>query len=229
MRIWYQNRFATTDAALAGSLMTAMETTIWPSLTTLMQQEPTPDGGSTESCSGGSDAVDIALVDGLAKATTYASGLSQEATSAKMIFPRAGSGGTTPYLAHEFMHMIQYAFSFSSGNMSSGENAWLKEGTAQWVQDYASSIGLTPDQTEHRRSAVLLPLPREVARLDQPEPPRLRLLPVLALGGPQGQRPDAGPAGLERRRLAEEPERGQVAVRRRLGPGLEGLHEGELE
>ncbi len=65
VRIWYQNRYAATDAALAGSLMSAMETKIWPSLTTLMQKEPNPDGGSTESCSGGSDAVDISLVDGI--------------------------------------------------------------------------------------------------------------------------------------------------------------------
>ncbi len=78
-----------------------------------------------------------------------------------MIFPRAGSGGTTPFLAHEFMHMIQYAFIFSSGDMSSGENAWLKEGTAQWVQDYASSIGLTPNQTEHQALQYFFPYPEK--------------------------------------------------------------------
>ena len=161
VRIWYQNRFPT-DAAGANTLMTAMETTLWPSVAnTLMAREPLPDGGSTESCSGGSDAVDISLVDGIAKATTYASGLAQEGTSAKMIFPRGGSGATTPFLAHEFMHMIQYSFVFSSGTMASGENAWLKEGTAQWVQDYASSIGLTPDQTEHQALQYFFPYPEK--------------------------------------------------------------------
>jgi hypothetical protein len=61
------------------------------------------------------------------------------------------------------MHMIQYSFSFSSGNMASGENAWLKEGTAQWVQDYVSSsqygVGLSPDQTEHQAISYFLPVP----------------------------------------------------------------------
>ncbi len=165
VRIWYQNRYPT-DVALAGSLMTAMETKIWPSLTaTLMLREPLPDGGSTESCSGGSDALDIALVDGIAKATTYASGLAQEGTSAKMIFPRTGSGSSTPILAHEFMHMIQYSFIFSSGTMASGENAWLKEGTAQWVQDYVSAsqygVGLTPEQTEHQALQYFFPYPEK--------------------------------------------------------------------
>jgi hypothetical protein len=152
VRIWYQNRFAATDAALAGNLMTTMETKVWPSLTGLMGREPLPDNGSTGLCAGGSDAVDIALVDA-AHATT-AGTLNQENTPAHMLFPRAGSGATGPYLAHEFMHMIQYSFSFASGDMSSGENAWLKEGTAQWVQDFVSSshygIGLTPNQTEHQ-------------------------------------------------------------------------------
>ena len=161
VRIWYQDRYAATDAARAQSLMSAMENSIWPKLTTLMGREPLPDFGSTGVCAGGSDAVDIALVDAV-KATTTPT-LSQENSPAHMIFPRTGSGGTTPYLAHEFMHMIQYAFTFSSGDMASGENKWLKEGTAQWVQDYVSSgqygIGLTPDQTEWDALPYFFPYP----------------------------------------------------------------------
>ena len=49
--------------------------------------------------------------------------------------------------------------------MSSGENAWLKEGTAQWVQDYVSAsqygIGLTPDQTEHQALQYFFPYPEK--------------------------------------------------------------------
>jgi hypothetical protein len=163
VRIWYQDRYAATDSALAGSLLNAMEQKIWPSLTTLMGREPLPDFGSTGVCAGGSDTVDIALVDA-AHATTTPT-LRQENTPAHMVFPRSGSGGTAPYLAHEFMHMIQYAFTFSSGDMSSGENAWLKEGTAQWVQDYVSSsqygIGLTPNQTEHQALQHFFPYPEK--------------------------------------------------------------------
>jgi hypothetical protein len=164
VRIWYQDRYAATDAATAANLLNGLQNKIWPALTTLMQREPLPDGGSTGPCAGGFDAVDIALVDA-SKGTTYSHTLSQETTSAKMIFPRAGSGSTLPYLAHEFTHMIQYSFAFSSGGMASGENAWLKEGTAQWVQDYVSSsqysVGLTPDQTEHQALQYFLPVPEK--------------------------------------------------------------------
>src|SRR5262249_45283777 len=128
----------------------------------LMGQEPLPDGGSTGPCAGGSEAADIVLVDA-SRGTTYSHTLSQETPPAKMIFPRTGSGSTAPCLAHEFMHMIQYSFAFSSGGMASGENQWLKEGTAQWVQDYVSSskygVGLTPDQTEHQAIQYFLPVP----------------------------------------------------------------------
>jgi hypothetical protein len=172
VRIWYQDRYAATDAAVAANLLNGLQNKIWPALTLLMQREPLPDRGSTEPCSGGSDAVDIALVDA-SKGTTYSHTLSQETTSAKMIFPRAGSGGTLPFLAHEFMHMIQYAFAFSSGGMASGENAWLKESTAQWVQDYVSSskysVGLTPDQTEHQALQYLLPVPEKSLDSTTPE------------------------------------------------------------
>lgn len=172
VRIWYQDRYAVTDAALAGNLMNALESKIWPALTTLMQREPLPDGGSTAPCGGGSDAVDIALVD-TRRPTTYSHTLSQESAPAKVIFPRTGSSGTSPYLAHEFMHMIQYSYSFSSGSMASGENAWLKEGTAQWAQDYVSSsqygIGLTPDQTEHLALQYFFPHPEKTLDSTTPD------------------------------------------------------------
>ena len=155
VRIWYQNRYAATDAALAGDLMGALESKIWPALTTLMGREPLPDGGSTGPCAGGSDAVDIALVD-RAIATTFSHTLSNENTPAEMLFPRTTPGGYTglkPVLAHEFMHMIQFSYSFASGTMASAENYWLKEGTAQWAMDYVTDpsygIGLTPQQAEH--------------------------------------------------------------------------------
>ncbi|HKB07938.1 MAG TPA: hypothetical protein VKF61_06665, partial [Candidatus Polarisedimenticolia bacterium] len=170
VRIWYQDRYAATDAALAGNLLSAMEAKIWPALTNLMGREPEPDFGSTGVCAGGSDAVDIALVD-VGHATTTPT-LRQEDTPAHMVFPRTGIDSTTPFLAHEFMHMIQYAFTFSSGDMSSGENAWLKEGTAQWAQDYASNshypVGLTPAQTEWNALPYFFPYPDK--SLDSTDP-----------------------------------------------------------
>ena len=175
VRIWYQNEHSATDLPLANDLMTAMETKIWPALTTLMAREPLPDGGSTRICGGGSDAVDIALLDGLATATTYAAGLSQQATSARTAFPRttpAGWAGLKPYLAHEFFHMLQYSYPFASGGMSSGQNQWLREGTAQWAQDYVSSSHygspLTPTQTEHAALKYYFPEPEKPLNANTP-------------------------------------------------------------
>jgi hypothetical protein len=163
VRIWYQNRFAATDGALAATLLGVVQTKIWPALTTLMQREPLPDGGSTESCAGGSDALDIALVD--ADDATTIPTLGQENTPVHIVFPRAGSRSTSPYVAHEFMHAIQYSFTLSSGDMSSGENKWLKESTAQWAQDYVSDsqygVGLAPNDTEHRALQYFFPFPDE--------------------------------------------------------------------
>jgi hypothetical protein len=170
VRIWYQDRYAATDAATAGNLLNAVEQKIWPALTTLMEREPKPDFGSTGVCAGGSDAVDIALVDADRPTTTPT--LRQEDTPAHTVFPRTGSRSTPPFLAHEFMHLLQYAFTFSSGDMSSGENQWLREGTAQWVMDYVSDdqygFGLAPDQTEKEGLPYFLPVPEK--SLDSTDP-----------------------------------------------------------
>jgi hypothetical protein len=156
VRIWIQNRYASTDDALAAGLMAAMQNKIWPSLTTLMAREPLPDGGSTGSCAGGTDALDIALVD-IYPAATLSHTLSHEGTPAQMMLPRA-LDNTPPYLAHEFMHAIQFSFNLASGDMGSAENKWLRESTAQWAMDYVSSshygIGLTPNDLEKAHGAL---------------------------------------------------------------------------
>jgi hypothetical protein len=63
------------------------------------------------------------------------------------------------------MHMIQYSYSFAVGSMATGDNEWLKEGTAQWVQDYVSSshygVGVTLDQTEHKALKRFFPVPEQ--------------------------------------------------------------------
>jgi hypothetical protein len=156
VRIWIQNRYASTDGAIADSLMAAMRNQIWPKLTTLMGRDPMPDGGSTGGCAGGTDALDIALVD-MSPASTVSTTTSQESTSARILFPRA-SDTTAPHLTHEFMHAIQFSFNLAEGTLSSAGNAWIKDGTAQWAMDYVSSptygIGLTPNETEKRHGAL---------------------------------------------------------------------------
>ena len=175
IRIWYQDDLAATDGVVAASLMTTMETKIWGPLTTLMGREPLPDSGSTESCEGGSDALDIALLN-LPTASTFSHTSANENTPTRMIFPSSpvppGWSALEPYLAHEFMHMIQFSYTFSSGDMTSPENLWLREGTAQWVQDYVSDptygIGITPEDTEHQPLPTFFNNPQ--VPLDSPTP-----------------------------------------------------------
>jgi hypothetical protein len=156
VRIWVQNRFSSTDDTLAAGLMAAMQSQIWEKVTALMGREPLPDGGSTGSCGGGTDALDIALVD-IYPAATLSHTLSQESTSAQMLFPRSRDN-SAPYLAHEFTHAIEFRFNLASGDMTSDENRWLRESTAQWVMDYVSApaygIGLAPNDTEKNYGAL---------------------------------------------------------------------------
>lgn len=167
VRIWYQDRYAATDAALAADLMSAMEKKIWPALTSLMGREPLPDGGSSEPCAGGSDAVDIALVD-VDPPSTFSQTVSGQSTPAEMEFSRTvprGYSGLKPLLAHEFMHMIQFSYRFASGDNLTAGNQWLREGTAQWAMDYVTDpsygIGLGPQQEEHEALKYFFPYPEE--------------------------------------------------------------------
>ena len=85
--------------------------------------------------------------------------------------------------------MIQYAFTFSSGDMSSGENAGLKEGTAQWAQDYVSSnhyaVGLAPDETEHNALGYFFPYPEK--SLDSPTRTITTTAPTSSGSGPRAR------------------------------------------
>ena len=90
-----------------------------------------------------------------------------------MIWPRSRPGawaGIDPYLAHEVMHTIQFAMP-QSGSCS--EYKWLREMTAEWVQDYVTDpqygIGLGPDDTEFQAARIYLGKPG--ASFDVEAPP----------------------------------------------------------
>lgn len=170
-RIWWLAS-NTADATTAAHLRDELENKILPALVGLMGTGPKPDGGGA--CDGGSPALDIALVDA-ATATTYADGgCGATGTSAHMLFPRTAAGagwaGLDPYLAHEVMHAIQYAMPVAGG---CGTYQWLREMTAQWVQDYVTDpsygIGVAPDDTEWAAAPIYLNDPQ--VSLDVASPP----------------------------------------------------------
>jgi hypothetical protein len=141
------------DAALAGHLMGELEGKILPALTALMGRGPKADGGGA--CDGGSPALDIALVDADTAMTYADDSCGAGGTSAHMLFPRDPARptwpGLDPYLAHEVMHAIQFAMPVAG---DCGSYSWLREMTAEWVQDYvtdpAYGVGVSPDDTEFR-------------------------------------------------------------------------------
>ena len=170
VRIWWSKK-DTGDAATAAHLVAELEGKILPALVGLMGRGPKSDSGL---CDGGSSALDIVLV-AAQTATTYGDGsCGASGTAAHMVFPRTASGagwtGLDPYLAHEVMHAIQFAMPVAGG---CGTYAWLREMTAQWVQDYVTDpsygIGVTPDDTEWPAAPIYLDNPD--VPLDVKSPP----------------------------------------------------------
>ncbi|HET7482984.1 MAG TPA: CARDB domain-containing protein, partial [Actinomycetota bacterium] len=172
VRIWWEAT-NTNDDITAHHFVDILDNKILPALKSLMGRGPKPDGGG--SCDGNSSALDIALIDANT-ATTYADGFcGSSGTSAHMLFPRSaasvGWAGSDPYLAHEVMHAIQYAMPVNS--FRCGPSKWLREATAQWVQDYVTdpsyAIGLGPDDTEFQGARIYLGSPE--TSLDVESPP----------------------------------------------------------
>jgi PKD repeat protein len=169
-RIWWLKK-NTGDATQAAHIRDVIDQTILPALTLLMGHGPKRDGNGL--CDGGTDATDIALVDASTATVFGDSTCGPVGTSTHMIWPRtkpAAWAGSDPYLAHEIMHTIQFAM---PQNGSCGEYKWLREMTAQWVQDYvtdpAYGIGLGPDDTEFQAAKIYLGKPG--VSLDVEAPP----------------------------------------------------------
>ena len=171
VKVWWQQRYDATDRPLAETMVNALDTKIYPAVTGLMGREPKGDD-PTSLCDGGSAALDIALVDASTATTIPDSGCAD--TSAHMVFPRAGAGwaGPLPYLAHELMHAVQYNMTLAAGTLCN-EYAWMREATAQWIQDYVTDpsygVGVGPDDTEFQAAPIYLN--NTHVSLEIPKPP----------------------------------------------------------
>ena len=161
------------DAATAGDLIQVLDDKILPALTSLMGRGPRPDDGGF--CDGGSAGLDISLVDaGTANVVADNVTCGQDGTTTHLVFPRTAAGAgwaaLAPYLAHEVMHTIQFAMPVAG---SCAQYSWLREMTAEWVQDYVTDptfgIGVTPDDTEFGAAPLFLDYPG--TPLDATTPP----------------------------------------------------------
>ena len=149
IRIWWLKDNDATDAARAADMASEIDNVIWPSLTALMgSTRPLSDDGGSKTCRGGTDALDISLVDIARSATTSLDKC--DGTWARILFERGLFGGPRPktmaVLAHEIFHAFQFSYDVSIGCLSpGGQYDWLKEGTAQWVEHHV----YPSENTEH--------------------------------------------------------------------------------
>ena len=149
IRIWWLEDNDATDAARAADMASEIDNVIWPSLTALMgSTRPLSDDGGAKTCRGGTDALDISLVDIGRSATTSLDKC--DGTWARILFERGLFGGPRPktmaVLAHEIFHAFQFSYDVSIGCLSpGGQYDWLKEGTAQWAEHHVYPT----ENTEH--------------------------------------------------------------------------------
>ena len=170
LRVWWQTRYDATDRPVAEEMAAEIESKIWPKLTGLMGREPLLDGGSSIKCRGGTDAIDISLVDMKRAATTTVPG-QFEGAPARLFFPRHLTGiERKAILAHELFHAFQFSYSVANGDLRAGnEYEWWKEASAQWVEDFVYPTEYTG---EHDYAPLLLDAP--FYALDDPNGPKGR-------------------------------------------------------
>jgi hypothetical protein len=130
-------------AAIARTFATAMDSTIWPKLTGLMERTPKSDG-ELDCGHGDSGGVDVYIVDTLGGRP--ANGLVDLGVTTPytcLTEPNAGfvkiADGRVTTLAHEFMHVLQLAYADQGG---CDRPAWLDEGIADFASEYAYSGSL---------------------------------------------------------------------------------------
>lgn len=142
VRIWWLKANEATDQERAIKMAKAIDEIIWPKFTTLMRREPIPDIGKSTFCYGGSDAIDISLVDGIS-ASMSGNPLGDCSRSwTRILFNRkrfaVGEKAAISELAHELFHSFQWAYKTGPGCLGGeGEYGWLMEATAEWAEEYA--------------------------------------------------------------------------------------------
>lgn len=156
--VWYQTRYPGEDA-LARALAGELTSTIWPSLTGLMEREPLSDAGQPNN--GGDGRIDFYLVHlgaaGDYAVTTPYPNYCKGMAGYVQVNSQKPAAALPPTIAHEFFHLLEYTYRPRDGCASGpGEYKWVIESTATWAEDwvyphaqteqiYASDFLDTPD------------------------------------------------------------------------------------
>ena len=142
INVWYQDRYASTDAALAAIIMNVIEGQAWPRLTSYMGTSPKPDNGPIVAFEGPDTKLDIALVDMGPYGTTFPSFALKNCgnTSTYILINRTADVGPTSI--HEFMHSIQFALPVKECLTINYKT--LMESTANWAVHYIDSTTTPP-------------------------------------------------------------------------------------
>ena len=141
VQVWYQ---PSSDKAGAEALAREIETRIWPKLIALPPLGEgllPPERDSTVECNGGTDLLDLYLIDMPVESDHEPLG-AEEASGCKqtpvVLFVKRDAEDLAVIAAHEIMHAIQYAYKSSQCVSSYG---WLLDATAVWASDYVYNKG----------------------------------------------------------------------------------------
>lgn len=142
IKVWYQQRYAATDAKLAQTIFDTLSNKVWPKLTTLMGE---PMSDITQRNDGGDSKFDIYLVDSRTKTVPY-----RECQSTAAYLLQNRNSFNRSELAVEIMHAILYGYDVDSCE----QYHWFKDATAVWAADYV----YPNDQYEQRYQPYLAEL-----------------------------------------------------------------------
>ncbi|MEP7158541.1 MAG: hypothetical protein ABI797_03880 [Chloroflexota bacterium] len=129
VRIWYPTAMPG-GATQAGRARSDIDTILWPELTQAMGREPKNDEGFANN--GVDGLIDIAIVDGEVR-----SHVEQMGPGFASCQDAAGYMVLAPYdrlvLAHEFMHLIEFAFPVQGDQDICFSWDWIDEGVSNWA------------------------------------------------------------------------------------------------
>lgn len=153
VKVWAQDRYEG-DAEKAQAIAAAMDQTIYPLLTGLMQREPLSDDGLPNN--GGDGAVDIYLVhiENAGEMKSY--GNSCQAGPGYVLVDSENpigsetSSGMLQVAAHEFFHILEWTYQLA--RCWHPEYRWAVEGFAKWAEDFVYPQA----QSEHPNALSVL-------------------------------------------------------------------------
>jgi hypothetical protein len=150
VKVWYETKYPAEDV-VASYIANAVNTQMWPLYTQIMGRQPLSDNGSTRSCRGGDDRLDIALDEtSISHTNIYAPDVFTNSCSGPVYIELNNQWVTSPInwqlpavrtgiletTAHELFHAFQRAVPYSRQIcLPTNPYKWFMEGSANWAED----------------------------------------------------------------------------------------------